>query len=366
MATITKLQRSSGVRFKAIIRKGGRVLKTKTFATKTAARTWARRIEGDDDLVRALGSPGASITLRQLCSEYMAQWRGKDTTRVQRVGFWADSMGATRLTDIIPADIRVHLNDYGQGQALRGDGIGPDSKRTTKPLGRTRAPATVNRMKAALGAVLKYAMKRGYITRNPATMVSALSEDNKHIRWLSDDERKRLLAACEASAWPKLTLLVVLAMTTGARLGELHKLRWSDVSFAERTALLTDTKNGEDRVLMLPEVAISVLTQHREIGSGLVFAGTKHPDRPREFRKHWNAALEQAGITRLRFHDLRHDFCSQMAMHGASLVEIAELAGHKDLSTTKRYAHLSTAHKRALSDRVVGEVFGRLESGAQS
>jgi integrase len=110
--------------------------------------------------------------------------------------------------------------------------------------------------------------------------------------------------------------------------------------------ILDDTKNGESRILPLVGHVLEVMCQHAQ-HSDWVFpsqCGTK----PADIRKGWENAVERASIEDFRFHDLRHTAASYLAMQGCSLIEIAEILGHRDLSMTKRYAHLSTNHLRGV------------------
>lgn len=88
MPTIAKIPRAKGVVWKAIIKRRGQILKTRTFKTKTAARDWARRIESDAELADALDDPGRRITLQELADQYLEQWRGRDHHRVFQVNWW--------------------------------------------------------------------------------------------------------------------------------------------------------------------------------------------------------------------------------------------------------------------------------------
>ncbi len=355
MATIIKVQRKTGIRWKAIIKDPkGRPLKSKTFTRKGDAKTWASRIESDRELVKALGTSAAAIDLNTLADQYLKQWNGKDTSRAARIAWWVDRIGMNALIDIDPPLIRDHLKEYADGKAKRGNGRGK-SKKNTAETNRPRAPATVNRMKAAISALLKFAMEEGHLQANPAHQVAQKTERNQRERYLSDDERKALLVACRTSEWGKLYLLVLMALTTGARQGELLFLRWSDIDFNKRTALLEDTKNGTSRLLTIPPKTIGELRQHRKVSTGLIFEGNTE-DRPFEFRKHWIEALALANINDFRFHDLRHSAASYLVMAGATIIETAEVLGHKSLQTTKRYAHLSVEHKQELTDRVLGDL----------
>ena len=176
------------------------------------------------------------------------------------------------------------------------------------------------------------------------------------VHFLSDVERERLLAACRQSEWPRLYLLVLMAMSTGMRKSEMLNLTWADIDFENCLAFLHDTKNGEPRVCPLPSATIGEMKQFRGIGPALVFPSPIKPEKPFEFKKHWKKAMDDAKVQNFVFHSLRHDFCSSIAMHGASMVEIAELAGHKDLQTTKRYTHLSVKHKQKVAEDIMQKV----------
>ena len=175
---------------------------------------------------------------------------------------------------------------------------------------------------------------------------------------LESDERDRLLEACKSSSYERLHALVLMGLTTGARQGELLRLRWSNIDFKRREAYLSDTKNGSDRVIPLPEITVAELARFRELGHGLVFPDDKHTDKPKNIRSVWMTALRKAGIENFRFHDLRHSAASMLVMGGATLHDTGEILGHRCAQTTKRYAHLSNDHKRNVSDAVFSSVFG--------
>ncbi|MFK7847554.1 MAG: tyrosine-type recombinase/integrase [Rhodothermales bacterium] len=332
MATIRKTPAGN---YQVIIKKRGKTLKTKTFKLKKNARQWAHKVEGDTDLIALYGSDGATVTFSALADEYDKWWSPNHNSKGlnARLGFWRDLYGPERVIEITPGSIRSALATYRK----------------------SHSPASTNRVRSCLSSVFSFAIKqRGYVTTNPVLQVPSITEENKRKRYLSDDERKALIIACKASDWEKLYLLVTLALTTGARLSEILWLRWSDIDFSNRTALIHKTKNGESRTLTIPHITMEELLQFRQIGNGLVFAGSRKFNQPFEFRRHWNKALNDAEINDFRFHVLRHSAASYLAMSGASLVEIAEILGHKSLETTKRYSHLSVEHKKKLTDRVLG------------
>ena len=205
MATISKTLTG---KFKVYIRRNGRT-RCKTFTRKGDARIWAKRKEADQESLDAMGLPGAALTFAELVDQYMAQWSGRDQAIHFKVKYWRDVFGEYPLLDIDRQMIRVALDEYAAGVALRGDGRYKNGKPRLKYAGRKRSPATVNRMKPAVSAIFKYAIGKDLVLKNPARGIPCRTEDNKRVRYLSDGERVALLAATEGSAWPKLRLLVV-------------------------------------------------------------------------------------------------------------------------------------------------------------
>lgn len=343
MACVTKIVTKSGsVRFRAIIKRGGKQVASRNFITKTAAVTWSRRLEADAELMLAMGTPGGSKTFKEAAASLVKAKSGRDRSRQARLDWWTEKIGSKPIGRIELHDLKPHLDQYAE----------------------THAPASANRLRAAVSSVFRHARQQGWITRNPAADLVHRTENNARTRWLSDTERTALLTACDASGWPKLRALVMVLLGTGCRLGEALSLRWNDLDWTERTAHLPRTKNGTARVLSFPEPVLAELCKHkpadgvvvdlhRSAPPALIFAGS-NPDKVYPFRRYWDAAVKAAQIEHCRIHDLRHSAASYLALSGASLLEIAEVLGHRSVQTTKRYAHLSTSHKQALIDRVLG------------
>jgi integrase len=370
--TITKLHRASGLRFKVLVRDSkGRALRCKTFTKLGNAREWKKRIEGDRELVEALGTEAARTTLAQVVA-------GDPPRRVPlvvpeqrkwQVDWWLNRIGHKLVTDIRPDDVRLALNEYANGNVqlyVRGQ---------DKPIdtGRRRSPATVNRMRAMLGTIFRHArIEWGFLMESPLRAVPVRKEQNKRKVFLSVDQARRLLDAARESDWPKLNLLVLMGIMTGARRGALQSLRWSDIDFDARTASLPKTKNGDAIVLTFPHDVVDELRRHRELGDGLVFGRPGHPYRAFESRKPWHAAVRAAGLTPwkpgmgedegFRFHDLRHSAASFLAARGASLIAIGEVLGHRSTATTKRYSHLLIGAKQKLTDEVFGNFLDNTRS----
>jgi integrase len=155
-------------------------------------------------------------------------------------------------------------------------------------------------------------------------------------------------------------MVVVLALSTGARKMELLSLTWTDVELLCGAIYLKDTKNKERRSLPLVGYALELIQQHAETQcpkSKWVFPN-RTGTRPYRIREVWKKAVKRAGIKNFRFHDLRHSAASYMLMNGATLGEIGEILGHRSFEMTKRYAHLSQEHTRGVVERMNQAIFG--------
>lgn len=350
MATIQKLARKNGTsKYRVLIRRQGHPTATKVFRTKKEAEEWQRKIEGDLDQLDDLpGVEARRRTLGQAIDGYMLEYQGQDTARAGRLSWWKDNYGDRRLSTINQATIKEALKSLGKSRTRKASG---EEEGDDQPL-KGRSAATLNRHQAAIAVVLKWAIEQRWITKNPALAISRQKEPGGRVRFLSEEERTGLLAACAASEWPDLLLFVKIALSTGARLGEIRGLRWSDLDLKKGLAHLRTSKSGEPRMLPLIEpIRLALEAKPRPIDRGLIFRSPHAADRPFNFRPHWEKAVAAAELGNFRFHDLRHSCASYLAMNGASLLEIADVLGHKTLAMVKRYSHLSTAHKQGLVAR---------------
>lgn len=216
-------------------------------------------------------------------------------------------------------------------------------------------PGTVHQYMDVLSAVLTVAVEDlEWIPSHPMRKVRKPPASPKRVRFLTPDEQQRLLAACRASQNPGLYPLVLLALATGARRGELFSLRWRDVDVERGYFRLEHTKNQEPRAVALPPLAVSVLREWRgsvwEQGAWVFPRKGEKAGFPGEYA--WRQALTQAEIADFRFHDLRHTCASYLAMSGARLEEIADVLGHKSLQVTWRYRHVVLPHTAAVVGRM--------------
>jgi integrase len=307
----------------------------------------------------ALPLRAGQITLADLIDLYMAHYAGRDTTRVQRLSWWATKVGAIALQDLGDDQVHAALEELATQHSRYFAGKDADGRPIYKAKRSAIAPATVNRYAASLASVLTWAMKRriapkGYV--HPCRSIERRPEDNEKTRFLSDDECRRLLEACRASSWPRLYLLVLMALTTGARKGELAALTWADVDLERAEAYVRRTKNGDPRVLPLVPAVVEQLRTYVAGAPTLVFRSKPDPQRPCRFEPKYLQALQVARIKGATFHTLRHSAASMLARNGATLLEIGDMLGHRQLQMTKRYSHLATSHKAALVNCILGHV----------
>jgi len=204
---------------------------------------------------------------------------------------------------------------------------------------------TVANELSVLRHLLRLARRWGDIKELPDVTLPGKPSGRR--RYLTEDEIARLLEACERSKNPYLTTIVVIALNTGMRKGEILGLEWERVDFARGVLVLERTKNGEPREVPMNRAVYDALT------APAPQAGREGPIfRKRsgatwgQIRTAFTTALTKAGIADFRFHDLRHTCASHLIMSGASLKDVQEILGHKDFRMTLRYSHLSPAHLR--------------------
>lgn len=320
-----------------------------SFTRRTDAKAWAAQTEAALREGRYFPTREAKRhTFNELadrCLEHVFRRRPHAYPKQkQLLSWWRAQLGNYSLSAITPALISQERD------ALLAENLG-DEKAP-----KHRSPSTANRYLAALSKAMSEAVREyHWIHENPVRRVAKESESQGRVRFLSDVERDRLLEACRRSALKELELVVMLALTTGMRRGEILGLRWQDVDLQRRQAVLHNTKNRERRTAPLMPQVVDLLRGHakvRRLDTDFVFPQPGR-DRPLDVARWFNAAVKRAKIDDFRFHDLRHTAASYLAMSGATPPEIAAVLGHKTLAMVKRYAHLSDAHTSGVVERMV-------------
>ena len=301
-----------------------------------------------------------ALPVADLVDLYMAHYAGRDPALAARLRWWVGQLGAMTFEAVTDDHVHAALEALARQPARYFAGLDADGNRIFKAKDKPMAPATINRHHQALASVFTWAVKRRIAPKgwlNPCRSVEKRSEaGNARTRYLTDGERDRLLAACKASTWPKLYLFVLLALSTGARKGELQGLRWADIDLAARLAHVPRSKNGDAKALPLVQAAVDELQRFHGAADALVFGSVKAPGSPFNHTGPWTQALKAAHIRGFRFHDLRHSCASFLAKSGCTLLEIADLLGHRQISMTRRYSHLAASHRSNLVNRVMGDL----------
>jgi len=347
MATIEKRETQDGkTSYRVKVRLKGYPAQSATFNRLTDAKKWIQDTESAIREGRHFKTAEAKRhTLGELINRYQGELLARHPKaaedRKHHLAWWKEQLGAYSLSDVTPALLAEYRD---------------------KLMNEGRANATAAKYLAVLSHAFSLAVNEwAWLEISPMDKVKKPALPRGRVRYLSDDERERLLTACRESTSPFLYPVVVLALSTGMRQGELMGLTWDDIDLSRGRAILHETKNGERRAVHLTGYA---LEQVRELGrvrrldTKLMFPGNRHKGKPIDLRAPWEQALKTAEINDFHFHDLRHSCASYLAMNGATLAEIAEVLGHKTLSMVKRYSHLSDAHVSSVVEKMNAKIFG--------
>ena len=201
-----------------------------------------------------------------------------------------------------------------------------------------RCSETPPRLEALISTMLNRAVRSGDLEKNPISEVKKFRENNRRTRFLSRDEIRRLLAAASDLFRP----ILIMALHTGMRRGEIMKIEWRDVDLRNRILRVRESKSGKQRTIPIDETLHATL---RGLPSrskkGLVFPSPVTGNPWTDFRRQFRKALKKAKIKDLRFHDLRHTFASHLVRARVDIRTVQELLGHADLTMTMKYSHLA-------------------------
>jgi integrase len=320
MATIRRLRG----RWQAQVRRRGVPPRAKSFNKRSDAERWARELEAEADR-----------------SGWVADTRVAEKTTLGEL--------LTRYRDqVTPTKRGAHVEKHRINAILRRDICHRTlAKLTTSDVALYRdqrlasvSPGTVIRELNTLGHAIELATREWglWLPRNPVKIVRRPSAPSGRKRRLKEGEEQRLLQATERGRNRYLKPLIVLAIETGMRRGELLALRWEHVDLDRRVAHLPLTKNGESRDVPLSTRAAQTL---REL--------IAHPKRDAErtfpisgnaVRLAWEHLRDRAGVSDLHFHDLRHEAVSRLFERGLNIAEVSAISGHKELRMLQRYTHL--------------------------
>ena len=232
------------------------------YGSVTAANAWAEAFEKlgtapKEDPARDRERLRTQPTLGDAVDRYVAEKlpgiaaTGRPTRKAQ-LEWWKGELGSLPLSDVTRADIAAARDRLAALPVTWGEG----ETMTSKP----RSPATVNRYLAAIAKVLSVAADEWqWIGATPARRLGRLRESRGRQRYLTADEVKALVAAAEADREPLLAPVLLLALATGARRGEVLGLRWGDVDTARGFVTFRDTKNRDTRSVPVTGRALEAL-----------------------------------------------------------------------------------------------------------
>lgn len=289
----------------------------------------------------------APKTVREIAAVFLCLSTSRDQMLPARVSYWVDRLGDQPLADLSPDDVDAILAEL---ETVPGEN------------GRLKSGSTINRYRMAMQAVIKFARQKRLLPRgwvSPFADIPQHKENPGRVRFLTEDEERRLMDAARLQTWVLLPLLIRLAIVTGLRRGALLGLRWADLVLDadDPHVVVARTKNGDEHHSPLTPNLVEALEAFRRVGfraDDLIFTG-KDLSKPHDFRHGFVEARKLAGLgPDVTFHTLRHTSCSRLAAAGKDILEIATHAGHRSLSMTKRYSHLSIKGRA----KTIKEVFG--------
>lgn len=323
MATI----RQRGDRWQAIVKRKGYPQRSRTFDLKKDAEKWARLEERAMDAGAWVDqTPAKQTTLAELLERYerevTATKRGAATERYRLAMFKRSTL----------APLAVGLITGSRIAEWRDSRLKGDDKRKGVSTG------TALRELATLAHVFSVAIKEWEIPLpcNPVEQIRKPPPGKARDRVLTDDQRAKLLHECGRSRVTWLKPVVMFALETGARRGEILGLKWADVDLQRATARL-DGKTGA-RVVPLSPACVETLKGLPRSLAGLVFPAATH-----SIKHSYLRAVARAGIDDWTFHDLRHDALTRLAKRGLSVLELRAISGHSTANMLQRYVNIDPA-----------------------
>ncbi len=345
-----KLKDGRGFTWRAVVRIKGYPVVCETFERKQEAEDWGQETERRIKLGQFKFDQHKHLhTFTQLVDRFindgaLQHHRSAEDT-LRHLNYWKGRLGSYALIHIT-GDLIGQERQFLAETSIKGE--------------KKRTPSTINRYISSLSSVLGYATRQlRWISENPCAYLIKLKENPSRDRVLSMEEINSLLIACRQSRSPYLFCIVLIALTSGARQGEILNLEWKHIDFDNKLAYLKETKNGRPRSISLPDPVIKELKslyQARHPAKPLVFASRTAFGRV-DVKKAWKEALKRGGIAQFRAHDMRHTFCTLAAAQGASNLELAAAMGQRTLEMLLKYTHLDVQVTRKFSDHISKLIF---------
>jgi integrase len=247
----------------------------------------------------------------------------------------------SRLRDDL--SVRTLLNVFA-GRRLNEIGAGNIEDYIAKRRRDGVANGTINRELTCLKRMYNLAIKWKEAKVNQVIDVDFLEEPPGRTRYFNEVEAQRLIENASSHMKP----IIITALNTGMRLGEILGLKWKQVHIEcvlDPYFELEQTKNNKKRFIPLNDDMVELLSSLEHKEDGFVFHGF-YGDRIRNIKIPWKTSVKRAGICDFRFHDLRHTFASHFIMRGGDILTLKEILGLISMKMVERYAHLASSHKR--------------------
>lgn len=194
-----------------------------------------------------------------------------------------------------------------------------------------------------------------------------LTEINKQSRFLTDDELASVLEQA-GRLYPVMRAAIIVSLACGIRQGELLRLKWHDVDLSQKSLTIRETKTDTPRAVYLPDVAATALKPLKTgpvVGRAVLLDEAGQTLTRSDLLCRWKLIRKAASLDDFRWHDLRHSCASYPAQHGASLLEMGQVLGHKSPATTARYAHLVAGKPVTGHDELDEKLRGNLVKGRE-
>jgi integrase len=202
--------------------------------------------------------------------------------------------------------------------------------------------ATINRKLSPLNVVLNHAMSAGALDRVPK--LARKVEPRGRIRFLTAEEEVAILDLFDNWGNRPMKVFIKLSLDLGTRVSETLRLTWQDVDMERRLVHIWNTKSNRPRAIPMTNRVHELLVKRLKKGVGSPCPQTLTPDSIRYQWDRMKAVLGLSGDQQFIPHSMRHTFASRLIQRGAHLAEVQELMGHADITTTRRYAHLTPAN----------------------
>ena len=207
--------------------------------------------------------------------------------------------------------------------------------------------SSINRHLEALSKMFNLCIADDLLSKNPLEKVKKMKEENYKVRVLGKDEETTLFIFLDERLKP----IVICALKTGMRKGEILTLKWLNVDFKNNYIELLHTKSGKKRKIPMSKTLRKILLEIRKTStSEYVFVNPQTNQPYTDIKKAFRTALKKAGIENFVFHDLRHTFATRLIEKGVDIVVVKELLGHADISTTMIYTHSDAIRKQNAID----------------